>query len=310
MVRGPAAVLRSERSGASKEGRAPHHDVRDRKGIGAAGDRSRRGRGVRRRDRRPPRGRSLTAVGALFQRDRTTVAHACGVVEDRRDDPDLDARIEHLEHAVGVPDRCPWLGLPAMKGSSLALRGSAGERNREIRSLLLRLAGGAALTRDCERGFRLTERPRPVLPPLPERRFRPSSSSKPASRKIGSNGTAICCCSPMLGALWLRRSLAEGDAFRAQHQVKRERRARDRRHAPPGAAERSRKPSRLAQEPQGPERKPLAHRAAIRGRGAFARRLLVCADEPARDGAAGRLSLPLSARAAERRQARPISATR
>jgi chromosomal replication initiation ATPase DnaA len=45
-------------------------------------------------------GLSLTAVGALFQRDRTTVAHACGVIEDRRDDPDLDARIEHLEHAV------------------------------------------------------------------------------------------------------------------------------------------------------------------------------------------------------------------
>ena len=45
-------------------------------------------------------GLSLTAVGTLFQRDRTTVAHACGVVEDRRDDPELDARIEHLEHAV------------------------------------------------------------------------------------------------------------------------------------------------------------------------------------------------------------------
>jgi chromosomal replication initiation ATPase DnaA len=29
-------------------------------------------------------GLSLTAVGTLFQRDRTTVAHACGVVEDRR----------------------------------------------------------------------------------------------------------------------------------------------------------------------------------------------------------------------------------
>ena len=45
-------------------------------------------------------GLSLTAIGALFQRDRTTVAHACGVVEDARDDPDLDARIEHLEQAV------------------------------------------------------------------------------------------------------------------------------------------------------------------------------------------------------------------
>ncbi len=45
-------------------------------------------------------GLSLTEVGALFARDRTTVAHACGVVEDRRDDPELDGRLEHLERAV------------------------------------------------------------------------------------------------------------------------------------------------------------------------------------------------------------------
>ena len=44
---------------------------------------------------------NMTEVGAMFRRDRTTVAHGCGVVEDRRDDPELDARIEHLEHAVG-----------------------------------------------------------------------------------------------------------------------------------------------------------------------------------------------------------------
>lgn len=45
-------------------------------------------------------GVSLTDVGILFARDRTTVAHACGVVEDKRDDPDLDCRLEHLERAV------------------------------------------------------------------------------------------------------------------------------------------------------------------------------------------------------------------
>jgi chromosomal replication initiation ATPase DnaA len=45
-------------------------------------------------------GLSLTKVDTLFARDRTTVAHACSVVEDRRDDPDLDGRLEHLEHAV------------------------------------------------------------------------------------------------------------------------------------------------------------------------------------------------------------------
>ncbi len=45
-------------------------------------------------------GLSLTEVGTLFARDRTTVAHACGVVEDRRDDPELDGSLEHLECAV------------------------------------------------------------------------------------------------------------------------------------------------------------------------------------------------------------------
>ena len=45
-------------------------------------------------------GLSLTEVGALFARDRTTVAHAWGVVEGKRDDPELDGRLDHLERAV------------------------------------------------------------------------------------------------------------------------------------------------------------------------------------------------------------------
>lgn len=45
-------------------------------------------------------GLSMTEVGTLFSRDRTTVSHACEVVEDRRDDPDLDLRVERLECAV------------------------------------------------------------------------------------------------------------------------------------------------------------------------------------------------------------------
>jgi chromosomal replication initiation ATPase DnaA len=45
---------------------------------------------------------SHTEVGTMFERDRTTVAHACGVVEDSRDDPDLDRKLEHLERAVGA----------------------------------------------------------------------------------------------------------------------------------------------------------------------------------------------------------------
>lgn len=45
-------------------------------------------------------GINLTAVGLLFGRDRTTVAHACGRIEDRRDDPDFDRSMEYLEAAI------------------------------------------------------------------------------------------------------------------------------------------------------------------------------------------------------------------
>jgi hypothetical protein len=43
---------------------------------------------------------SLTEVGVLYGKERTTVAHACCHIEDRRDDHDLDLRLDHLEHAV------------------------------------------------------------------------------------------------------------------------------------------------------------------------------------------------------------------
>lgn len=56
-------------------------------------------------------GLSMTEVGALFSRDRTTVAHACEVVEDRRDDPELDSRVERLECAVAaVIGALSWRG--------------------------------------------------------------------------------------------------------------------------------------------------------------------------------------------------------
>ena len=47
-------------------------------------------------------GLSMTEVGVLFSRDRTTVAHACEVVEDRRDNQDLDRRLERLECAIAA----------------------------------------------------------------------------------------------------------------------------------------------------------------------------------------------------------------
>jgi chromosomal replication initiation ATPase DnaA len=42
-------------------------------------------------------GLSLTEVGEVFARDRTTVAHACNRVEDQRDDPAFDRALELLE---------------------------------------------------------------------------------------------------------------------------------------------------------------------------------------------------------------------
>lgn len=50
-------------------------------------------------------GLSLSAVGRYFGRDRTTAAHACRQIEDRRDDPMFDALIDRLEFAVrSMPD--------------------------------------------------------------------------------------------------------------------------------------------------------------------------------------------------------------
>lgn len=45
-------------------------------------------------------GKTFTDIGNDFARDRTTVAHACGVVEDRRDDPVFDRVLDLLEWAV------------------------------------------------------------------------------------------------------------------------------------------------------------------------------------------------------------------
>jgi hypothetical protein len=48
---------------------------------------------------------SLTEVGELFGRDRTTVAHACGVIEDLRDDEIIDRALTVLAAAL-TPDFC------------------------------------------------------------------------------------------------------------------------------------------------------------------------------------------------------------
>jgi hypothetical protein len=54
-------------------------------------------------------GLSFRDAGRMFGRDRTTAAYACRVVEDRRDNPQVDAQVQLLEHACGDL----WSGLAA-----------------------------------------------------------------------------------------------------------------------------------------------------------------------------------------------------
>lgn len=44
-------------------------------------------------------GCSFTEIGRMFGRDRTTAAHACRLIEDRRDEPWLDNLLNSLEAA-------------------------------------------------------------------------------------------------------------------------------------------------------------------------------------------------------------------
>ena len=45
-------------------------------------------------------GLSFTDIGKCFERDRTTVAHACRLVEDRRDEAGLDTSLDYLDAAL------------------------------------------------------------------------------------------------------------------------------------------------------------------------------------------------------------------
>jgi chromosomal replication initiation ATPase DnaA len=45
-------------------------------------------------------GLSFSAAGLMFGRDRTTAAHACRVIEDKRENADIDAIVDCLERAV------------------------------------------------------------------------------------------------------------------------------------------------------------------------------------------------------------------
>ncbi len=43
---------------------------------------------------------SLSRVAMAFGRDRTTVSHACHLIEDRRDDPSFDEQLDELEQVL------------------------------------------------------------------------------------------------------------------------------------------------------------------------------------------------------------------
>jgi chromosomal replication initiation ATPase DnaA len=66
-------------------------------------------------------GLTLTQVGHVFSRDRTTVAHACGLIEDARDDPTLDRSLELLEGVLRS------FSLASMRPSSAGLFPGAGD---------------------------------------------------------------------------------------------------------------------------------------------------------------------------------------
>ncbi len=47
-------------------------------------------------------GLSYSAAGRFFGRDRTTAAHACRVIEERREESSLDLLLDCLERAIDV----------------------------------------------------------------------------------------------------------------------------------------------------------------------------------------------------------------
>ncbi len=57
-------------------------------------------------------GISYGEVGEFFHRDRSTVAHACRLVEDRRDNKEFDRSLSQMENLVDI----------ALRGSSVVYR--------------------------------------------------------------------------------------------------------------------------------------------------------------------------------------------
>ncbi|MBU1176325.1 MAG: chromosomal replication initiator DnaA [Alphaproteobacteria bacterium] len=55
-------------------------------------------------------GCTMTEVGRYFGRDRTTVAHACGRIEDERDDRAFDAEVSAIECSLLASATAPCSG--------------------------------------------------------------------------------------------------------------------------------------------------------------------------------------------------------
>lgn len=56
-------------------------------------------------------GMTKAEAGRLFERDRTTVHHACLVIEQRRDDDSFDLALDHLERVIRIvvgPMEASW----------------------------------------------------------------------------------------------------------------------------------------------------------------------------------------------------------
>lgn len=58
-------------------------------------------------------GMTITSVGLGFQRDKSTVLHACRKVEDMRDDPAFDFVVGRMERLARIMARTS----PVMKGN-------------------------------------------------------------------------------------------------------------------------------------------------------------------------------------------------
>jgi len=45
---------------------------------------------------------SYTEIGKIYSKDRTTISHACHVIEDLRDNESFDLKLNRLERMIGV----------------------------------------------------------------------------------------------------------------------------------------------------------------------------------------------------------------